>query len=328
MSFTIPEPAPARLNRSELAVPGSNPKLFEKAARGAADIVFLDLEDAVAPDDKPKARQNIIAALNEVDWGTKTVSVRINGLDTPYMYRDVVDVLEQAGDRLDLLMIPKVGTAADVYALDMLVTQIEQAKGRRKRVGFEILIETALGMQNVHEIAAASKRNESLHFGVADYAASTKAKTTNIGGSNRMYGVLTDKPENGGNRDFFWGDMWHYATARLVVAARANGLRPVDGPFGDFSDAEGFTAQGNRAAVLGCEGKWAIHPSQVPLANELFSPSATEVAQARRILAAMEEAQASGKGAVALDGKLLDIASIRQAKVMVQKAEQIAGSQS
>ncbi len=324
MSFTIPEPAPARLNRSELAVPGSSPKLFEKAARGPADIVFLDLEDAVAPDDKPQARKNIIAALHEVDWGDKTLSVRINGLDTPYMYRDVIDVLEQGGERLDLLMIPKVGTAADIYALDMLVTQIEQATGRRKRIGFEILIETALGMQNVHEIAAASKRNESLHFGVADYAASTKAKTTNIGGPNRLYGVLTDKPEGEGARDFFWGDMWHYATARLVVAARANGLRPVDGPFGDFSDGEGFTAQANRAAVLGCEGKWAIHPSQVPLANDLFSPSTAEVAQARRIIAAMEEAQASGRGAVALEGKLLDIASIRQAKVMVQKAEQIA----
>jgi len=323
MSFLIVEPAPARLNRSELAVPGINTKLFEKAAKSDADIVFMDLEDAVAPADKEQARRNVIQAINEIDWGAKTLSVRINGLDTQWMYRDVVDVLEQAGDRLDLIMIPKVGTASDVYALDMLATQIEQAKGRRKRIGFELIIETALGMQNIHEIAAASKRNESLHFGVADYAASTKAKTTNIGGPNRLYGVLTDKLD-GGNRDFHWGDMWHYAIARMVVAARANGLRPVDGPYGDFSDPEGYRAQGNRAAVLGCEGKWAIHPSQIALGNELFSPTDAEIAQARRILDAMEQATREGKGAVALDGKLIDLASIRQAEVMVKKAEQIA----
>jgi malyl-CoA/(S)-citramalyl-CoA lyase len=267
MSFQQIEQAPPRLNRSELAVPGSQPQLFEKAAKSAADIVFLDLEDAVAPDDKAQARKNVIAAVNDIDWGTKTLSVRINGLDTHYMYRDVVDVLEQAGDRLDLIMIPKVGTAADIYALDMLATQIETAKGRKKRVGFELIIETALGMQNITSIAGASRRNESLHFGVADYSASTRARTTNIGGANPDYAVLTDK-DGAGNRETHWGDMWHYAIARMVVAARANGLRPIDGPFGDFSDQEGYHAAAMRAAVLGCEGKWAIHPSQVALANE------------------------------------------------------------
>ena len=253
MSFTLVENATARLNRSELAVPGSQPQFFEKAAKGPADVVFLDLEDAVAPDEKEKARKNIIAGLNEIDWRGKIMSLRINGLDTHYMYRDVVDVVEQAGQHLDLIMIPKVGTAADVYALDMLVTQIETAKGFRKRIGFEHIIETALGMQNVHEIAAASKRNESLHFGVADYAASTRARTTNIGGANPDYAILTDKDEQG-HRETHWGDMWHYALARMVVAARANGLRPIDGPFGDFSDADGYRAAGRRAAVLGCEG--------------------------------------------------------------------------
>ncbi|UEM21821.1 CoA ester lyase [Skermanella mucosa] len=325
MSFKIVEQAPARLNRSELAVPGSSPKLFEKAAKSAADVIFLDLEDAVAPDDKPQARKNIVEAINDIDWGNKTLSVRINGLDTHYMYRDVVEVLEQCGDRLDLIMIPKVGTAADVYAVDMLVTQIEAAKGRKKRIGFELIIETALGMANIDEIATASKRNESLHFGVADYAASTKAQTTGIGGPNPSYGVLTDK-DGDKPRDYHWGDMWHYATARMVVAARAAGLRPVDGPFGDFSDADGYKAQGRRAAVLGCEGKWAIHPSQIPLANEVFSPSEAEITKAKRILEAMEQAQKEGRGAVALDGRLIDIASIRQAEVMVKKAEQIAGS--
>lgn len=322
MSFTLVENAIPRLNRSELAVPGSQPQFFEKAAKGAADVIFLDLEDAVAPDEKEKARKNIIQALNDIDWRGKTLSIRVNGLDTHYMYRDIVDVVEQAGAKLDLIMIPKVGTAADVYALDMLVTQIETAKGFKKRIGFEHIIETALGMQNVHEIAAASKRNESLHFGVADYAASTRARTINIGGANPDYAILTDKDETG-RRETHWGDMWHYALARLVVAARANGLRPLDGPFGDFSDPDGYKSAARRAAVLGCEGKWAIHPSQVALANEMFTPSEKEVERARRILAAMAQAQRDGRGAVALDGKLIDIASIRQAEVLVKKAESI-----
>ncbi|SIT07575.1 HpcH/HpaI aldolase/citrate lyase family protein [Paracoccus saliphilus] len=323
MSFFPIEQAPARLNRSELAVPGSQPQMFQKAAESDVDVIFLDLEDAVAPDEKVQARKNIIKALNEIDWGKKSMSIRINGLDTHYMYRDVVDVVEQAGERLDLIMIPKVGTAADVYAVDMMVTQIEDAKGYGKRIGFEHIIETALGMQNVSEIAAASKRNESLHFGVADYAASTRARTTVIGGVNENYAVLTD-PDQDGSRQVHWGDMWHYAISRMVVAARANGLRPIDGPFGDFSDPDGYKAAAYRAAVLGCEGKWAIHPSQVALANEVMSPSAEEVARAEKILAAMAEAEAAGKGAVSLDGRLIDYASIRQAEVLVEKARQIA----
>src|SRR5215207_10703943 len=327
MSFLNIEPAPPRLNRSELAVPGSQPQLFEKAAKSAADVIFLDLEDAVAPDDKAQARKNIIQAIGDVDWGRKSLSVRINGLDTHYMYRDVVDVLEQASERLDLIMIPKVGTASDVYAIDMLCTQIETAKGRKKRVGFEMIIETALGMQNVHEIAAASKRNESLHFGVADYAASTKARTTSIGGANADYAVLTE-PLAAGSREIHWGDMWHYAISRMVVAARANGLRPVDGPFGNFSDADGYRSAGSRAAALGCEGKWAIHPSQINPANDVFSPSSKEVERARRILDAMAQAQREGRGAVALDGRLIDIASIRQAEVLVKKADAIKASES
>jgi malyl-CoA/(S)-citramalyl-CoA lyase len=323
MSFYTIEPARARLNRSELAVPGSQPQLFEKAAKSDVDVIFLDMEDAVAPDDKEQARKNIIEALNDIDWGKKTMSIRINGLDTHYMYRDVVDVVEQAGTRLDLIMIPKVGTASDVYAIDMLVTQIEDAKGLKKRIGFEHIIETALGMQNVHEIAAASKRNESLHFGVADYAASTRARTTVIGGVNPDYAVLTDTLADG-SRETHWGDMWHYALARMVVAARANGLRPIDGPFGDFSDADGYVAAAKRAAVLGCEGKWAIHPSQIALANQVMSPSDAEVDKATRILAAMAQAAAEGKGAVSLDGRLIDYASIRQAEVLVEKAKQIS----
>ena len=325
MSFHPIEQTPGRLNRSELAIPGSQPQMFEKAAKLDVDVIFLDLEDAVAPDEKEQARKNIIKALNEIDWGKKSMSVRINGLDTHYMYRDVVDIVEQAGERLDLIMIPKVGTAADVYAVDMMVTQIEAAKGYKKRIGFEHIIETALGMQNVSEIAAASPRNESLHFGVADYAASTRARTTIIGGVNEDYSVLTD-PAKDGSRDVHWGDMWHYALARMVVAARANGLRPIDGPFGDFSDPDGYRAAAKRAAVLGCEGKWAIHPSQAALANEVMSPSDSEVDRAERILKAMADAEMAGKGAVSLDGRLIDYASIRQAEVLIEKVKQVAAA--
>ncbi len=322
MSFFEIINAPARLNRSELAVPGSQPELFEKAARSDADVIFLDLEDAVAPEQKVEARQNVIEGLNDIDWSDKTISVRINGLDTHYMYRDVVDILEKAGDSLDLIMIPKVGTASDVYALDMLVTQIESATSIKRPIGFEHIIETALGMQNIESIAAASKRNESLHFGVADYAASTKARTTAIGGVNEKYSVLTDG-DTGKLREVHWGDMWHYALSRVVVAARANGLRPIDGPFGDFSDNDGFLAAANRAATLGFEGKWAIHPSQINLANTVMTPSKEDISQAVAILEAMERAKQTGKGAVSLNGKLVDLASIRQAEVLVEKGRQI-----
>ncbi len=319
MSFTLIEQARPRLQRSELAVPGSNPAMFEKAAKSRADVIFLDVEDAVAPDDKEKARANIVAGLNEVDWGAKTMMVRINGLDTHYMYRDVVDIVE-ACPRLDMILIPKVGVPADVYAIDMLVTQIETAKKRSKRIGFEVLIETALGMANVEAIAQSNKRLEAMSFGVADYAASTRARTTVIGGVNPDYGVLSDKDAQG-DRTFFWADQWHAAQTRMMVACRAYGLRPIDGPFGDFSDREGYLAAARRAAVLGYEGKWAIHPSQIELANEVFTPSDAEVAKAKRVVDAMQQAAKEGKGAVSLDGRLIDIASIRMAQALLDKAK-------
>ncbi len=323
MSFTIIEQATSRIHRSELAVPGSNPAMFEKAANSAADVVFLDVEDAVAPDDKAQARKNIIQGLNDIDWGRKSMMVRINGLDTHYMYRDVVDIVE-ACPRLDMILIPKVGTAADVYAIDMMVTQIETAMGRTKRIGFEVLIETALGMANVEAIAQSSKRLEAMSFGVADYAASTRARTTVIGGVNKESGVLTDRDADG-NREYFWTDPWHAAQTRMMVACRAYGLRPIDGPFGDFSDPDGYVAAANRAAVLGYEGKWAIHPSQIALANQVYTPSEAEVTRARRIMQAMDEAAKAGKGAVSLDGRMIDIASIRMAEALLVKAEQIGG---
>ncbi len=324
MSFTIIEQATPRLHRPELAVPGSNPATFEKSAKSAADIIFLECEDAVAPDDKEMARRNIVQALNEIDWGTKTRMVRINGLDTHYMYRDVVDIVE-ACPRLDMILIPKVGVPQDVYAVDMMVTQIEAARKRSKRIGFEVLIETALGMANVEAIAQSSKRLEAMSFGVADYAASTRARTTVIGGVNKDSVVLTDRDE-AGKRQAFWTDPWHAAQTRMLVACRAYGLRPIDGPFGDFCDPEGYVSAANRAAVLGYEGKWAIHPSQIELANTVFTPSEAEVTKARRILDAMTQAAKDGKGAVSLDGRLIDIASIRMAEALLAKADAISSA--
>jgi malyl-CoA/(S)-citramalyl-CoA lyase len=324
MSFTTIEQATPRLHRSELAVPGTNPALFKKAAQSAADIIFLDCEDAVAPDDKEQARKNIIQGLNELDWGSKTMMVRINGLDTHYMYRDVVDIVEEC-PRLDMILIPKVGVAQDVYAVDMLVSQIESAKKRDKRIGFEVLIETALGMANVEAIAQSSRRLEAMSFGVADYAASTRARTTVIGGVNKDSGVLADKDADG-NRQYFWTDPWHAAQTRMLVACRAYGLRPIDGPFGDFNDPDGFVAAAKRAAVLGYEGKWAIHPSQIELANRVFTPSETEVTKARRIIEAMASAAKEGRGAVSLDGRLIDIASIRMAQALLAKADSIGAA--
>ena len=314
-----------RLHRSELAVPGSNPRMLEKAPGAGADLVFLDLEDAVAPDDKEQARKNVIEALNDLDWSQTAVSVRINGLDTHYCYRDIVDVVEQAGDKLDTILIPKVNTPADILFVSTLLEQIEMAKGY-KPINIHILIETALGMANVEAIAqTCPERLEAMVFGVADYAASTQARTTNMGGANPDYFMLTH-PDNEGARERHWGDQWHFAISRMVVACRAYGLRPIDGPFGDIGDPEGFKAVARSVAALGVEGKWAIHPSQIELANEVFTPPDSEVTRAHRILEAMSEAAQQGKGAVSLDGRLIDAASIRQAQVMVDKAAQIESS--
>lgn len=325
LSFTaVPAPR-ARLNRSQLAVPGSSRKFIDKARTLGADIIMFDLEDAVAPEEKEQARATVIEAINSLDWGARTLSVRINGLDTPWMYRDLIEVAEHAGDRVDLIMVPKVGTPGDVYTVDVLLTQIETAKQRSRRIGIELLIESALGMQNVEAIAAASPRIESLHLGSGDYAASIGARTLSIGGPHPGYSVLTDA-DVGGHRQSHWNDMWHYAHSRLVVAARANGLRPVDGPFANFRDEQGFAAAAMRVAVLGFEGKWVIHPSQIEAGNRVFTPSAEEVGKARRILAAMADARAKGMGAVTLDGRMIDVASIRQAETLVRKADAIAAA--
>jgi citrate lyase beta subunit len=312
MSHTLHEASVLRVQRCELAVPGSNPNMFEKAMKSGVDFVFLDLEDAVAPDDKIQARKNIIEAINDLDWKGNGVSlsVRINGLDTQYMVRDVVDLIEQAGHKIDTILVPKVGVYSDVYMVEAMLNQLEIQQGLKNKIGVEALIETALGMANVENIACngSAGRLEALHFGVSDYAASNRARTTNIGGLNPDYP----------------GDQWHSAISRMTVACRAYGLRPIDGPFGDIKDPEGYKLAARRAAALGIEGKWAIHPSQVDLANEVFTPPPAEVEKAKRILSALDEAAAQGKGAAALDGRLIDAASARMANNVVEVAEAIA----
>ena len=309
MSFKYYKPARSRLQRSELAVPGSSPEMFEKALNSKADYIFLDLEDAVSPMDKVTARNNVIKALKNINWKEKgkTVSVRINSPDTHYMYRDLIDIVEEVGENLDTILLPKAGTASDVYMIDCLLTQIESNKKIKNKIGIECLIETALGMSNIKEIAKSSKRLEALHFGVADYAASLRARTVVIGGLNPDYP----------------GDQWHHGLSQLVMTCRAYGLRAIDGPFGDFNDPDAYVEAAKRGAAIGIEGKWAIHPSQIELANKVFSPPPSEVTKAKRILEELDKAAKAGKGAAQLDGRMIDAASARMAENIVNIDKQI-----
>ena len=303
MSYTLYKNAKARLQRSELAVPGSSPQMFEKALNSDADYIFLDLEDAVSPNDKLTARENIIKGLNDIDWkkNGKTISVRINGLDTHYMYKDLIDIVTQAGQHIDTILIPKVGVRDDVYMVDCLLSQLEDEMNLKNKIGIECLIETALGMVNIEQIAKSSSRLEALHFGVADYAASLRARTVVIGGLNPDYP----------------GDQWHHGLSKLVATCRAFGLRAIDGPFGDFNDSEGYINAAKRGAAIGIEGKWAIHPSQIQHANNVFSPPESEVHKAKRIIDELAKAASQGKGAAQLDGRMIDAASERMAENIV-----------
>ena len=294
---------PFRLERSVLSVPAVSPELFPKALAGEADCILLDCEDSVPPEAKETARKNVIDGIRELDWasGGKTLMVRINGLDTHFMYRDLVEIVEAAGRGIHCVMLPKVGCAADIHMLDRLLSQIESAMGIPHRIGIEALIETADGGLRVGEIAAASSRLEALHFGAGDFAASCGARTVNIGGLN---------PD-------FPGDPWHPVLQMMVMACRANGLRPVDSAYGDYTDRDGYLAAARRAAALGFSGKWAIHPSQVGLANRVMTPTEEEITRARAVLDAMENATGTGRGAASLEGRMVDIASIRMAENVV-----------
>ena len=292
-----------RLQRSELAVPGSSPKFFEKAYNSNADCILLDLEDAISPNDKVTARKNVITALNEINWKkkNKTISVRINGLDTSYIEEDIANILEKAGNKIDTILIPKIETKNDVYIIDSLITKAEKENKLINKIGIECLIETALAMINIKEIVTSSNRLESLHFGSGDYAASIRSRTTVIGGLNPDYP----------------GDQWHYALSKLVLTCRAYGLRAIDGAFDDYNDPKSYIASAKRAAAMGLEGKWAIHPSQIDLANEVFSPTKIEVNRSIKILEEINKIAKVGKGVAQLDGRMIDAASARMAKNIV-----------
>ena len=319
MSFLLQPPIPERLNRCQLFGPGSRPELFEKMATSKADVINLDLEDSVAPPSKEEARKNISEAITRIDWGTKTLSVRINGLDTEYWVDDILSLLDNKNERLDCIMIPKAGNSSDIYAVDAVVTALEKKNKRKKEINFEVIIETAAGLENINEIAVSSERLISMSFGVADYAASMGMQTTNIGGTQSGYYTLSEK----GEKQLM--DPWHQPMVSMIATCRANGLLPVDGPFGDISDKEGYIAQAKRSATLGMAGKWAIHPSQIELANEIFTPSKEALENAHGIIKAMEDAEKEGAGAAVFNGKLIDIASIKQAKVLIDQHEKIFG---
>jgi citrate lyase subunit beta / citryl-CoA lyase len=296
-----------RLRRCELSTPGSNEKMIEKALGTNADVVFLDLEDAVAPNQKVESRGKVIQALKTLDWRKKTRAMRMNNIETEYAYQDVIEVVEKAGDCLDMIIIPKVKAARDVFWVDTLLTQIETRLRRKRKIALEVLIEEVEALINVEEIARSSPRLEAIIFGPGDFSASQGVRMTTIGGS------ITTYP----------GDIWHYARSKIVVAARAAGIDAIDGPYADFRNPDGYREEAIRSATMGFAGKWAIHPSQIDIANEIFSPTAAEVERARKLEAAYAKAETEGLGAVTFEGVMIDAASVRIIRNVIDKADLI-----
>ena len=298
---------PFRLRRSELSTPGTSEKMMTKAAASDADLVYLDLEDAVAPSEKQGAREPIVSALTGLDWGTKTKAVRVNGTHTQWCHDDVTHVVSGAGAELDVIIVPKVKAPRDVWFVDTLVSQLELELGLEPgRIGIEVLIEETEALARVEEIAGCCPRLEALILGVGDLSASQGIRTGHIGDS----------------ADRYPGDMWHYARNRMIVAARANGLDAIDGPYANFRNPDAYRREAMWAATLGAVGKWAIHPSQVPIANEVFAPTEAEIEQARAVVDAVRKAEAGGEGAANLNGMMIDAATARIFEVVLERAEQ------
>jgi len=295
------------LRRSELSTPASNERMIEKAVASSADLVFLDLEDSVSPIEKVGSRAKVITALKTLDWGKKTRAFRINDLETEYAYQDIISVVEEAGEYLDIIIIPKVKSAKDVWWVDVLLSQIEKRMKRPQRIGLEVLIEEVEAMLRIEEIARSSPRLEAIIFGPADYSASQGMDSRVIEG----------------HLDTYPGDPWHYARNRIAIAARAAGIDAIDGAFPDYKNLDGYRRECIHSRTLGFVGKWAIHPGQIDIANQVFSPSQEEVDYARKLDAAYTEALANGLGAVAVDGKMIDAAIIRSVRNIIQKANLI-----
>ena len=291
-----------RVSRSVLAVPASKWKMVERGPLSGADLFFLDLEDATAPSEKASARQNVIRAIKDLDWQDRPTFYRINSLDTPYWYRDVIEVVEEAGEELDLILVPKVERPEDLHTLDTLLQSVEITAGLDPgKVKLEAQIETAKGLTNIDAIASATKRLEALVFGPGDYAASVRMPQTSIGTMDEW-------------DEAYPGHRFHYAMHRIVVAARAADLRAIDGPVADYRDEEGLRKSCLVARSLGFDGKWCIHPGQVETVNEVFSPAERELEWARKVADAYEEANAAGSGSISVDGQMVDAASIKMAR--------------
>ena len=295
---------PKRARRCQLSVPGSSEKMMTKAAGLDLDHVFLDLEDAVAPIAKPGARGMIVDALNSLEWTPGTVCVRINDVETEWCHDDVIEVVTGAGARLDTIMLTKAKSAADVMFVHLLLDQLEQKLKLDNRIGIECLIEEVEGMMNVEEIASCSDRLECLIFGMGDYSASQQMQLGHVG-------------ETGS----YPPDVWHYPRYKMTIACRANGIDPVDGPFANFRNPDGYTKEAERSLVLGMVGKWAIHPSQVEIAQRVFSPDADGIDSARKQKAAYEQALTEGLGAINVDGVMVDAASIRIVQNLIDRAD-------
>ncbi|MCE5334738.1 MAG: CoA ester lyase [Desulfobacteraceae bacterium] len=300
----------ARLRRSIISVPSNREKMVNKAFALDADEIMLDLEDSVPIGEKEEARKRVISIFQERDWKGKVRAYRINSMDTPFAYRDLIDVVEAAGEFIDVIVVPKVDDPAEIKAIDYFLTQIEQHKGFKRQIGLEASIETATGMLKAGEIAASSPRLETLVFGVADYGASLTMMSKGISGHGDM-------------EDFYPGHRWHFPLARMAMAAKSAGLAAIDAPYGDYKDPEGLRRSCLLSAALGFDGKWVIHPDQIAIINELYTPSQEDVERSKRILEAYEQAQASGLGSFALDGKMVDRASIRVARMIYSQWEDI-----
>lgn len=324
MSDVIKRAGSQRLQRSELAVPATSAQFFAKAAAGAADAIFLDLEDAVAPARKDAAREAAVTALRDLDWGNKTMAVRINDLETPWAYRDIVEIVAHA-PRLDLILLPKTACAADVQFLDRLITMVERDIQRARPIGIEVLIETAMGVAHVEEIAASSPRLEAMIFGVGDYSVDMQTNDRVFGKVNPDYAM--DSTGAAGGRSSHVNDQWHFALARIANACRAYGLRPIDGPFTDYGDADAYRASAVRSRALGFEGKWAIHPSQIEIANEVYSPATEQVAWAQQIVDALDLSNKEGRGAVGVGKVLVDMAHYKVASRIISRAQVISSMQ-
>ena len=287
------------------------PKMHLKAAQCAADVIMLDLEDSVPQEAKAGARRQVIETLQSMDWAHKTVSVRINGLDSAFAYRDLVEIVETAGQVLDSVVVPKVNDPGDIHFVDRMLDGIEQAGNRLLPIGIEASIETARGLEAVSDIARASRRLIALVFGIADYSASVGARLVSISG----HGESEEK--------IYPGHRWHFALSRMIMAAKANGLLAIDAPYGNFKNLEGLRQSTAMACALGCDGKWAIHPGQIETLNSLFSPSTEDIQRALKVIQAAEAAQAMGRGAVAVEGRMVDQATVRLARQLVAQAKQL-----